>query len=82
MGNKTTKMVYSKNKVHDHSVEIVDLNHAARSKFSISDDEIVALGKLGLSIEKYFGKPMDIEWAKDGNDGKLYILQARPETVD
>ncbi|SVA63080.1 uncharacterized protein METZ01_LOCUS115934 [marine metagenome] len=81
MGNKTTKMVYSKNKGHDHSVQIVDLNQADRSKFSISDDEIVALGKLGLSIEKHFGKPMDIEWAKDGSDGKLYILQARPETV-
>ena len=81
MGNKTTKMVYSKNKGPDHSVQIVDLNQADRSKFSISDDEIVALGKLGLSIEKHFGKPMDIEWAKDGSDGKLYILQARPETV-
>lgn len=81
MGNKTTKMVYSKNNGFDHSVQIVDLNQADRSKFSISDDEIVALGKLGLSIEKHFGKPMDIEWAKDGSDGKLYILQARPETV-
>ena len=81
MGNKTTKMVYSKNKGPDHSVQIVDLSQADRSKFSISDDEIVALGKLGLSIEKHFGKPMDIEWAKDGSDGKLYILQARPETV-
>ena len=81
MGNKTTKMVYSKNKGPDHSVQIVDLNQADRSKFSISDDEIVALGKLGLSIEKHFGKPMDIEWAKDGKDGKLYILQARPVTV-
>ena len=81
MGNKTTKMVYSKNKGPDHSVQIVDLNQADRSKFSISDDEIITLGKLGLSIEKHFGKPMDIEWAKDGSDGKLYILQARPETV-
>jgi pyruvate,water dikinase len=60
MGNKTTKMLYSKNKGPDHSVQIVDLNQADRSKFSISDDEIVALYKLGLSIEKHFGRPMDV----------------------
>ena len=81
MGNKTTKMIFTKDMNFNHSVQIVDLNQADRSRFSISDDEIIALGKYGLSIEKHFGKPMDIEWAKDGSDGKLYILQARPETV-
>ena len=81
MGNKTTKMVYSKHKGFEHSVQTVDLNKADRSKFSITDDEIITLSQLGLLIEQHYGKPMDIEWAKDGIDGQLYIVQARPETV-
>jgi len=81
MGNKTTKMIYSKRKNFQKSVQIVDLDKDDRSKFSISDTEIVALSHLALLIEQHYGKPMDIEWAKDGIDGELYILQARPETV-
>ena len=81
MGNKVTKMVYSKNKNFDHSVQINDLEQEDKFKFSITDEDIIALGKFGMSIEKHYGQPMDIEWAKDGIDGKLYILQARPETV-
>ena len=81
MGNKTTKMIYSKHKHFQKSVQTVDLDKDDRSKFSISDTEIVALSHLGLLIEQHYGKPMDIEWAKDGIDGELYILQARPETV-
>ena len=81
MGNKTTKMIYSKHKHFQKSVQTVDLDNDDRSKFSISDAEIVALSHLGLLIEQHYGKPMDIEWAKDGIDGELYILQARPETV-
>jgi len=81
MGNKTTKMVYSKDKYFEHSVQTVDLDQKDRSNFSISDDEIITLSQLGLSIENHYGKPMDIEWAKDGIDGQLYIVQARPITT-
>ncbi len=81
MGNKTTKMVYSQNKSFDGSVKIVDLDQFDRSNFSLTDKEIIALGKIGLLIEQHYGKPMDIEWAKDGIDNKLYVVQARPETV-
>ena len=81
MGNKTTKMIFTKDTNFNHSVQTIDLDPKDRSWFSISDDEIIALGQLGLLIESHYGKPMDIEWAKDGTDGKLYILQARPVTV-
>ena len=81
MGNKTMKMIYSKDKNFERSIQTVDLDKIDRSKFSITDDEVVALSYLGLLIEQHYGKPMDIEWAKDGIDGELYILQARPETV-
>ena len=81
MGNKTTKMVYSQNKSFDGSVKIVALDQFDRSNFSLTDKEIIALGKIGLLIEQHYGKPMDIEWAKDGIDNKLYVVQARPETV-
>jgi len=80
MGNKTTKMVYSKDKHFKHSVQTVDLDQKDKSNFSINDDEIIALSQLGISIESHYGKPMDIEWAKDGIDGQLYIVQARPVT--
>ncbi|SVD08034.1 uncharacterized protein METZ01_LOCUS360888, partial [marine metagenome] len=81
MGNKTIKMVYSKHKSFEHSVQTIDLDKDDRSKFSITDDEIVALSQVGLLIEQHYGKPMDIEWAKDAIDGQLYIVQARPVTV-
>ena len=81
MGNKTTKMIFTKDINFNHSVQTIDLDQKDRSRFSISNDEIIALGQLGLLIESHYGKPMDIEWAKDGKDGKLYILQARPVTV-
>jgi pyruvate,water dikinase len=60
---------------------VVDVDKADRLKFSISDDEATALAAQALIIEKHYGQPMDIEWAKDGDDGQLYIVQARPETV-
>ncbi len=52
-----------------------------RNRYSLSDTEVIELAKYAMVIEKHYGRPMDIEWGKDGNDGKLYILQARPETV-
>src|SRR5690606_450750 len=63
------------------SVETVKVEPEERGRFSISDDEINALTLQALIIEKHYGRPMDIEWAKDGDDGRIYIVQARPETV-
>ncbi|WP_239503893.1 PEP/pyruvate-binding domain-containing protein, partial [Citrobacter freundii] len=54
---------------------------ADRARFALSDAEVTELAKQAMIIEKHYGRPMDIEWAKDGDDGKLYIVQARPETV-
>ncbi len=52
-----------------------------RNRYSLTDDEVIELARYAVIIEKHYGRPMDIEWGKDGRDGKLYILQARPETV-
>ena len=66
---------------HGKQVKIVDVDTEQRRAFSISDAEVMELAKQAVIIEKHYGRPMDIEWAKDGNDGRLYIVQARPETV-
>ncbi|HEG5829615.1 TPA: phosphoenolpyruvate synthase, partial [Campylobacter jejuni] len=58
-----------------------DVDRADRARFALSDAEVTELAKQAMIIEKHYGRPMDIEWAKDGDDGKLYIVQARPETV-
>lgn len=81
LGSKMTKMVYSQDKSHGKQVEIIDVDSAVRGTFSINDEEVMELAKQAVTIEKHYGRPMDIEWAKDGLDGKLYIVQARPETV-
>ena len=62
-------------------VKTVDVAHEQRNRFSITDEDVIELAKYAVIIEKHYGRPMDIEWGKDGRDGKLYILQARPETV-
>ncbi len=62
-------------------VRTVDVSVAQRNRYSLTDDEVIELAQYALTIEKHYGRAMDIEWGKDGNDGKLYILQARPETV-
>ena len=62
-------------------VQTVEVNPEERNRFSISDDDVTELAKYAVIIEKHYGRPMDIEWGKDGEDGKIYILQARPETV-
>jgi len=80
-GSKLIKMVYSDNQTIGKQVDIVDTSTAERSQFSLNEDEIKELAKQALVIEKHYQRPMDIEWAKDGLDGKLYIVQARPETV-
>jgi pyruvate,water dikinase len=81
LGSKLTKMIYSDDLEHGKQVEIVDIDAADSRQFSLTDDEIMELAKQAVIIEKHYKRPMDIEWAKDGIDGKLYIVQARPETV-
>ena len=81
LGSKAVEMIYSSDESHGKQVEIVDIDSSRSNQFSISDDEVMELAKQAVIIEKHYGRPMDIEWAKDGNDGKLYIVQARPETV-
>ena len=81
LGGKAIKMVYSENPKPGKTVDTVDVEAEDSQRFSISDTDIVELSKMAVTIEEHYGRPMDIEWGKDGNDGKLYILQARPETV-
>ncbi|CAA0119312.1 Phosphoenolpyruvate synthase [BD1-7 clade bacterium] len=82
IGSKAIKMVYSDVTEAGRSVDTVDVDEDERQVFSINDEEVEALARQALIIEKHYGRPMDIEWGKDGDDGKLYILQARPETVN
>lgn len=81
LGSKAIKMVYSDNTEPGKTVDTVDVDEADSRSFSLSDEDIVELAKMAVTIEDHYQRPMDIEWGKDGNDGKLYILQARPETV-
>ena len=81
LGSKLIKMTYSEDAGHGRQVKIVDTLDAERNRFCITDEEVMALAKQALIIEQHYGRPMDIEWAKDGQDGQLYIVQARPETV-
>jgi pyruvate,water dikinase len=67
--------------VSKERVETVEVSPELRNRFSISDEDVTELAKYAVIIEKHYGRPMDIEWGKDGQDGKIYILQARPETV-
>lgn len=77
LGSKALKMVYCE----DERVKIVDVPKDQTLHFSLTSDEVEELARQALTIEAHYGRPMDIEWAKDGIDGKIYILQARPETV-
>ena len=79
LGAKQQRMVYS-NKPGER-VRIEETPAADRNRFCISDEDVQELAKQALVIEQHYKRPMDIEWAKDGNTGKLYIVQARPETV-
>jgi pyruvate, water dikinase len=80
MGAKAIKMIYAEAGSADR-VKTVEVAPAQRRQFSLNDDDILALAKQALAIETHYGTPMDIEWGKDGATGKIYILQARPETV-
>ncbi|HET6756147.1 MAG TPA: phosphoenolpyruvate synthase [Burkholderiales bacterium] len=79
LGEKASKMVFSADA--GHSVKTIEVPGADRGRFSISDSEAEELARLAITIEEHYGRAMDIEWGKDGEDGKLYVLQARPETV-
>ena len=79
IGAKQQRMVYSDKP--GERVRIEETPLADRAKFCLSDEEVHELSRQALTIEEHYGRPMDIEWAKDGNTGKLYIVQARPETV-
>ena len=81
VGGKATKMVFTDDPNVGKTTEFVDVDPAERVRFSLTDEEVEELARLAVSIEKHYGRPMDIEWGKDGVDGELYILQARPETV-
>ncbi len=81
LGSKMSKMIYTDQASAGKSVETVDVDRADRLRFSLTDDEIAELSKQALIIEQHYGQPMDIEWARDGDNGQLYIVQARPETV-
>ena len=81
MGSKLNKMVNTDERSAGRSVRIIEVPEAERRRFSLNDAEVEELARYALTIEKHYGRPMDIEWGKDGVDGKLYILQARPETV-
>lgn len=80
IGSKLIKMEFAP-AGHPERVRTVDVAPELRNRFSLSDDEVRTLASYALTIEAHYGRPMDIEWGKDGVDGRLYILQARPETV-
>ncbi|MGH8221555.1 MAG: phosphoenolpyruvate synthase [Woeseiaceae bacterium] len=81
LGGKAIKMIFSDDPTPGKTVETVDVDDADAHRFSLTDEEIIELSRSAVTIEKHYARPMDIEWGKDGADGKLYILQARPETV-
>ena len=81
VGGKATKMVYTEDRGVGKTTEFIDVDEADSRLFSLTDDEVEELARHALTIEEHYERPMDIEWAKDGLDGRLYILQARPETV-
>ncbi|WP_141014808.1 phosphoenolpyruvate synthase [Nocardioides sambongensis] len=82
VGGKATKMVYTADAEVGRTTEFVEVDPAESRLLSLSDDEVTELAKHALVIEEHYGRPMDIEWGKDGVDGRLYVLQARPETVE
>ena len=81
IGGKATKMVYTTDRTVGKTTEFVEVPDADRGLLSLTDAEVTELARQALVIEDHYGRPMDIEWGKDGLDGQLYILQARPETV-
>lgn len=81
LGSKALKMIYGADASAGKSIETIEVDPAERMRFALSDEEVTNLAQQAVIIEQHYGCPMDIEWAKDGDDGQLYIVQARPETV-
>ncbi len=81
VGGKALKMVFTDGRAAGRSTATVEVPAAERVRFSITDAEAEALARAAVTIERHYGRPMDIEWGRDGRDGQLYVLQARPETV-
>jgi pyruvate,water dikinase len=84
LGSKLQRMSFASAQERAHSgalVSTTDTPQADRNRFSLTDADVMELGRYAILIEKHYGRPMDIEWGKDGSDQRLYILQARPETV-
>lgn len=81
LGSKLKKLIYSDTTTNEETTTIVQVPFDAQQRFCLSDDDIIKLAEFALIIENHYGKPMDIEWAKDGIDQQIYITQARPETV-
>jgi pyruvate,water dikinase len=81
LGSKLHKMVFAGNTAAGRSTRTLEVDEAERDRFCLTDAEVLELARYACAIERHYGRPMDIEWAKDGNDGRLYVLQARPETV-
>ncbi len=81
MGSKMIKMIFTESRQAGRSTATVDVEEALRNRYSLNDADILELARYAIIIEQHYQRPMDIEWGKDGQDGKLYILQARPETV-
>ena len=81
LGSKAIKMVYADDPASGEFVKTIDVDEADANRFCLSDEDAETLARYAVSVEEHYGRPMDIEWAKDGIDGQLYLLQARPETV-
>ncbi|AJD48315.1 phosphoenolpyruvate synthase [Isoalcanivorax pacificus W11-5] len=81
LGSKLQKMIYGSEASAGKSVQIVDVSREDRMRFALTDAQVEDLSRQAIEIEKHYGHPMDIEWALDGDDNKMYIVQARPETV-
>jgi pyruvate,water dikinase len=81
LGSKLEKMVFGKSDKAGKSTKVLDVPENERHAFSLSDAEVLELARYAVAIERHYGRPMDIEWGKDGSDGRIYVLQARPETV-
>ncbi|NLY27020.1 MAG: phosphoenolpyruvate synthase [Alcaligenaceae bacterium] len=81
IGSKLIKMEFDIERTSGHAVRTVDVPVSERNRYSLTDDEVIELARYAVIIEKHYQRPMDIEWGRDGIDGKIYILQARPETV-
>lgn len=81
IGSKLIKMEFDPERTEGRAVRTVDVPVSERNRYSLTDDEVNELARYAVIIEKHYGRPMDVEWGRDGIDGKIYILQARPETV-